>query len=254
MIKTEVDPGDVFGRAFTELEQKNLLFATVQAVNATAFATRERWAELMPRVFDRPTALTLRAPLYRKATKQRPYAEVFLRDEAHKGTPPAKYLLAQVGGGGRRMKRSEAALRAAGVLPAGMFTVPGRGAQLDAFGNVPGKQITAILSAVRAQSDQYQNATDASRGRRRAKKKRRGGEYFALGRQRGNLRPGVYERIDTGFGSGVRSVLFFVTSVTYRPRYDVFGAAQAIFDKQLPFHFTRELDKAVATSKFRGKG
>ena len=264
MIRTEVDPGNVLAREFTDLERRNLPFAARQAANATAFAVRQRWAQVMPRVFDRPTSLTMRAVLYRKATAARPAAEVFLRDEAFKGTPPAKYLQPQVEGGTRRYKGIEKRLQATGHLPAGMYVVPGKGAQLDAHGNVPARQISQVLSQLGARFDPLQNESDDSRGRRRrreAKRGQRGGDFFAVnsrvrgkGRGRGHLAPGVYQRIRTGFGSALRSVLHFVKGVQYRPRYRVFDLAQRIYDREFPFHFKRELTKAVQTSNFRGRG
>ncbi len=253
MIKTEVDPGNVLSRDFTELERKNLPFATLQAVNATAFATREEWKRVMPRVFDRPTALTLNAVLYKKATRGTLAAEVFIRDEAFKGVPPSRYLQAQVSGGTRALKGFEKRLQAAGHLPAGMFAVPGRGVQLDSSGNIPRGVVTAVLSGLSAQQDKYQNVSEDSTRRRRARRKARGGEYFALSRRRGKLSPGVYERIKTGFGTAVRSVFAFVSRANYRERYDIFGLAERTYGRLFPFHFERELEKAVSTSKFRGK-
>ena len=70
---------------------------------------------------------------------------------------------------------------------------------------------------------------------------------------RGRLAPGIYQRITTGFGSTVRSVLRFVSSVSYRPRYPIFDLAQKLYRKEYTFHFERELAKAVQTSKFRGR-
>lgn len=257
IVRAEVDPGNVLAREFTALERRNLPFAAIQAANNTAFAVRQRWAEIMPRVFDRPTALTLKAILYRKATKAKPAAEVFVRDEAFKGTPPARYLQAQVEGGSRRQKGMEKRLQAKGILPAGQYVVPGRGAQLDAHGNIPGSQVNAILSQLGARFDPLQNETDKSAARRRRREKekgQRGGDFFALRKQRGRLAPGVYQRITTGFGSAVRSVLRFVRSVSYRPRYPIFDLAEKLYRKEYPFHFERELAKAVQTSKFRGRG
>ena len=252
MIRPEVDPGNVLGRALTDLEQKNLPFAALQAVNATAFETREEWKRRVPRVFDRPTSLTLNAVLYKKATKQTLAAEVFLRDEAFKGNPPARYLEAQVTGGQRGLKGFEKRLQAAGQLPPGMFAVPGKSQQLDSSGNVPRGVVTAVLSGLRSQNDQYQNVTAESTRRRRARRQKRGGEFFSLRQQRGRLRPGIYERIKTGFGTAVRSVFLIVDSASYRARYDIYGMAERIYTKLFPFYFDRELRKAVESAKFKG--
>lgn len=128
-IRIGVDPDNVFGRQLTALEQSQLPYAASQAANKVAYEIRERWKRQAPRVFDRPTPLTVNAAMYRKATKALPYAEIYLRDEAFKGTPPAKYLLAEVDGGQRRRKGFERLLQSRGLLSPTQFAVMGRGAQ-----------------------------------------------------------------------------------------------------------------------------
>jgi hypothetical protein len=245
-----VDPGKAFSRRLSDLEAKQLPFATMQAINATAFDTRQGWARAMPEVFDRPTALTLGAVLYTKANRQTMRAQVYIRDEAFKGNAPAKYLLAQVDGGQRRRKAFENRLAAAGILPAGMYAVPGKGAKLDAHGNLPGGQIQAILSQLRAQFDTANNQTEASAGRRRRraiKLGQRAGDYF-VPRRTSRLTRGVYQRITTGFGSAVRTVLYFTPKATYRKRYRIVNLAQEIFDQRFPLNFEIHLERAVASS------
>ncbi len=251
LVRIVVDGGNVVSRQFSELERTQLPFATANAINATAFDTRERWKEVMPRIFDRPTALTRNAVLYTKATKANLSAEVFIRDEAFKGTPPAKYLAAQVMGGSRRQKGIERQLTAAGLLPAGMFVVPGQGAKLDQHGNIPRSQLTQIKSQLGAQADPLSNESPASRGRRlkrNARKGKLGGNYFAASKSRGRLVAGVYERIRTATGSVVSSVLHFVRSVSYRRRYPIFDMAQTIFNRRYPANFEKSLSAAVASA------
>lgn len=256
LVRIEVDADNVLARQFTALERENLPFAAMQASNAVAVEIRGVWALTSGRVFDRPTALTVRAAQYEKATKQKPYAVIKLRDEAVNGTPPALYLFPQVQGGERRPKGMERLLQARGAMPAGMFAMPGRGAELDQHGNIKAKQVNQILSQLGARNDRYQNETEVSRDRRRrraAKRGVRGGEYFALKAKRGSLLPGIYERLVTGFGTALRSVFVFTRKPKYRARYDIFGLAQRTWDKLMPFHFNRELQKALDTSKFRGR-
>lgn len=252
-IKIDVDADNMLGRTFSDLERKNLPFAIMQACNATAFDIRQQWARASSRVFDRPAPMTQRAAQYRKATKNKHYAEVYLRDEASNGTPPAKYLLPQVEGGTRRKKGFEILLQQKGAMPAGMFAVAGAGANLDQHGNVRPRQVSQILSQLGARQDKLQNQTETSATRRRSKRQR-GGEYFAIQARRGKLLPGVYERITTAFGSAVRSIFIFTRGASYTPRYNIFGLAQRAWDKLMPFHFNRELAKALQTSKFRGRG
>lgn len=257
LVKITVDADNVLQRQFTEIERQNLPFAVMQACNAVAVEIRGNWARTAGRVFDRPTAMTIRAAQYEKATKQKPYAVIKLRDEAVNGTPPARYLLPQVEGGARRPKGMERLLQAKGAMPAGMFAMPGRGAELDQHGNVAPKQVNQILSQLGARNDRYQNETEASRDRRRrraAKRGVRGGEYFALKVRRGRLLPGIYERLVTGFGTALRSVFVFTRAPKYSVRYDIFGLAKRTWDKLMPFHFNRELQKALDSSKYRGRG
>mgnify|MGYP000255154630 CR=1 FL=1 len=254
VLKILVDPDGATGRVFTDLELKNLPFASMQAANATAFGIRQKWADTMPRVFDRPTPLTQRAIVYEKATKAKPFAVVKVRDEAFKGTPPSRYLQAQVKGGPRLMKPFENRLAAQGILPAGMQAVPGKGVDLDGFGNIAGSTMNRVLSQLGARFDPLQNETDTSRARRQKREaKQRRGDYFAVKQKRGGLRPGIYQRVRTGFGSAVRSILAFVRPASYKPRYRIFDLAERMYPRLFAFHFENELRKAVETSKFRGR-
>lgn len=257
LIRIDVDADNVLARQFTALERTQLPFAVMQAVNATAFEIRETWKRTAQRVFDRPTPLTMNAVLYQKATRQRLYATVFIRDEAHKGTPPAKYLQPQVEGGQRRLKGMERLLQGANLMPPGRYAVPGKGAPLDAYGNVKAGTVRKILSQGRAglEAGYTSNETDTGRDRRLRRQKKRGGggSYFVLQKQRGRLMPGIYERYVTGFGSGVKSIFVFVTTPTYTARYNIYGLAQRQWNTLMPFYFNRELAKALETSKYRGK-
>jgi len=256
LLRIEVDPQGLLNRHLTDMERTQLPFAAMQAANATAVEIRETWARTAPRVFDQPTPMTVKAAQYEKATRSRPFAIIKLRDEAVGGTPPARYLVAEVEGGTRARKGMERLMQAKGAMPAGFFAVAGKGATLDAYGNVKASQVNQVLSQLGVRNDRYQNETETSRDRRRrraAKRGVRGGEYFALGKKRGRLLPGIYERLTTGFGSALRSIFIFVPMARYKARYDIFGLAQRTWNKVMPFHFARELDKAVQSSKYRGR-
>lgn len=255
-LRIDVDADDMLARQFTELERQNLPFAMVQSINATAFEIRETWKRTAPRVFDRPTPMTVNSVLYTKATRQRLYATVFIRDEAHKGTPPSKYLFPQVEGGVRRPKGMERLLMSKGAMPQGMFAVPGRGAPLDQYGNVRSGVVRQILSQSQAglEAGYTSNETEASRKRRKSRRNSKRGDFFVLKQKHGRLPAGIYERFKFGAASIVRSIFIFVRFARYRPRYDIYGLAQRQWNKLMPFHFNRELQKALQTSKFRGRG
>lgn len=222
----------------TDLEKRRLPQAQLYALNSSAREVREEWQRVMQTIFESPTQLTLNAPLYRKATLDKLEAEVYIRDEASKGTAPSRYLAPEVFGGPRARKASEKLL--------GRYWVPGPGAKLDANGNIPGKVITAILSDVGLHRDATANSTRLSRAKRARRRRRRGGVYFVLTKRRGRLSAGVYERIATGFGSAVKSILIFVPGPPhYTKRYDVFGLAQDIFNRGFERNFRAQLLRLV---------
>ena len=258
VLQIEVDVDDVLGRQFSALEKKNLDFAIVQASNKVAFEVRESWKRAAGRIFDRPTPRTLNAALYSKATKQKPYAEIFLHDAASKGASPAKYLRAQVEGGDRRPKGMESLLMSAGLMPRDGSAVPGNDAPRDQYGNVGSGQVRKILSQLRAGQDagKTANETDEGRGRRLKRQRKRGGggSFFLVQKQRGRLRPGIYERIGSGQGGAVRAMFIFSRKAVYDARYDIFGIAAKEWNTLMPFYFERELANAVETSVLRGRG
>jgi hypothetical protein len=260
VILAKVDTSDLEKR-FSALEREHLPAITAQAVNRAAEYVRDVVTAEIPRVFNAPVALTQKSVfLTTYASKRGPFVrDVFLRDEASKGTPPVKYLAPEVEGGPRRVKRFERALKRSGVMAESEFAYPARSYKLNAQGNINAGVVTRILSQLSSSSDSLQNVTGASRARGRASGK---AEYFAVGAGR-SLKPGVYQR--TGpttskrtrkqaraatkaareFGParaikaqtivprGVKPVLVFSsTKPSYTPRFDFKGLARK--------HYVRE--------------
>lgn len=230
--------------------EKQFPFAAALALTRTAKDAQPAVRARMQKDFDRPTPFTLNSTYITPAKKTDPVptADVYFKNEASKGTPAAKYIAPEVFGGQRGQKRFERALRAAGILPQGMVTVPGAGAKLDQYGNIPASFFSRVLSQLSASSDQYQNQTSGSKAKR-AKKNARGGEYFAVKVRRGSLAPGIYERFAFGFGSAVRPVLLFVSHATYRKRLGFREAVVDVFEQRFAANFDDSLAKAISTAK-----
>jgi hypothetical protein len=253
-LKFDVDPGKVFERALTELEQSQVPFATSKAINETAYQIRQQWAGIAPKVFKSPVRLTVKAAMYKKGTKSKPAAEIFIRDEAFKGNSPAQYLRAQVLGGQRRRKGYENALERIGALPQGQYTVPGKYADIDSNGNIRSGQLVSILSQLKALHDSYQHETVDSREKRQKKERRAGGvttDYMALNTA-GSRKGGIYKVMNFNFGGkvkkAIRPVLIFVSRAFYRKRYDIFEMAQTVASRRMPEIFKNELEKAVKST------
>jgi len=224
----------------TDLERNQLPFATALALTETAKLAKQAIETAMPTVFDRPTPYTLDALRLIPATKQRLEARVWIKDEADGAAPASRWLTPEVYGGPRNDKRSEALLKARGILPPGKFVVPGKGMKLDRYGNVGRGQLQKILSGLGAQGDRHQNSTDSRRsvGNRT--------RYFVM--RRGREAIGIAER--TGKRRDQMHILLaFVGRPGYSQALDFFGIAQRTADAELERQFTLAFDRARATRR-----
>ncbi|WP_444902189.1 hypothetical protein ACJJIG_04465 [Microbulbifer sp. SSSA007] len=234
-----------FDSASTEL-QRQLPYAGSVALNNVAFRIRGEERSAMGRVFMNPVKLTLNSVLIDKATKRSGRAKVYIRDHATKGTAPSKYLAPSVFGTSRNDKRFERALRIAGLLPAGMYVVPGEGAKLNKHGNISAGTYSKILSQVSASSDPMQNATDSQR----SKSKRGATKGYFVGKIEGTL--GVWQRVGYKRRRSVRPILIFVKKKPeYRKRFPFFQIAEGIARKHIPIELEKAMERALATAKRR---
>lgn len=247
MYKVRIDPEGALGRALTEIERKRLPFALSLAVNRVAEQVFGANRTAVNSVFDRPARPTRNAIRYRRSNyRDNPIeARVWVEDFLPKGTAPDKYLLAHALGGKRADKRSERALKLAGILGPNEQTAHAKRAKLNAEGNLPGSTYTQILSRLGALGEQgYQgNQTERSK----AKRGGRGRQYFVQSDKtpktlrRKQLWPGIYLRQRRG----VKLVLAFVKPGTYRKRYDIFSISQKVFDRRSAQIFTQALEEAL---------
>jgi hypothetical protein len=221
---------------------KQVPFVTAVALTNAIKDAREAERETMRSVFDRPTPYTLNALQVRPATKQRLQAELGFK-EGFGGTPAWKYLGPQVAGGERKRKRFEIALTRAGILRSNEYCVPGRGAQLDGYGNMNRGQIVRILSALGAASDAAQNTI------RRPKRstRRRNLDYFVL---RGTRAPdGVYLRE----GRAAVPILIFVKGTSYTKRFPYYEKGRTVVPVAYRKHFRAAWERFVVND-VRRKG
>lgn len=243
-IRFEIEGSEEAVRSISQLSTHGVASAQVRAINRLGFAARDSWKERSRTLFDRPTPLTERAFLVRKAALESPIADVFLRDEAD-GTPPSVFLsphIAEIADGTRPLKRFERLLIARGRMRSGHIVVPGQFAKLDRFGNISRGQLNKILSALDAQFDARSNQSARSKAR-----KRRSGErvIFALPYEKNGLRPGVYERDRLGIA---RPVLAFVRPGTYRARVSAGEFVSEVIAQHGPRMLSEELHREIDRS------
>lgn len=229
--------------------------ATVSALNDGAWAGVKAGQAAMQNDFDRPTRFVLSGIRYVKARKDRLYSSVDLDFWGNKqGVSVEQVLKAEIEGGQRRVKRHEVALQRVGILPAGMFIVPGEAAQIDASGNMAASQINQIIAWFSGFGEQGYKANMTDRTRQRLAKGRRnarGFEYVAILRHR-SLPAGIYMRTSFALpgirksstvASSLKPVMIFVKAPSYRRRFDFDG----VVSKAARSQFDRSLDAYLAT-------
>jgi len=224
----------------TDIERNQIPFATVLALTETAKLIKERLVGEMRTVFDRPTPYTLDSLRLIPATKQKMEARVWIKDEADGAAPATRWLTPEVYGGDRSHKRSEALLRARGILPEGKFVVPGAGMKLDSYGNIGRGQLQKILSGLGAQGDRHQNSTDSKRSRANLQR------YFIM--KRGSEPIGIAERTGTKRGQ-VQILIAFISKPGYAKALDFFGIGEREAETQLPIQFEKAFERALATRR-----
>ena len=251
-LKIRVDGLEKVQDLLARLDRDGLRNATAKALTDGGFQARKVLQQELVDVFDRVTPYISKSVYVKPAAADRLVAEVLPTYYGGKGIDPQKILQAQEFGGRRRDKRSESALRRAGILPSGYQTAipatPYPGSD-DGRGNLSGRFLQQLLSYMQAYSESGFKANMTARRKKAINKgstKSHGRRYFvSYGRLRGqHLAPGIWAAQGT-HGADVRPVLMFVRAATYRPRISMEriardSGAQDYLDKRVRFRI-REL-------------
>jgi hypothetical protein len=219
MIEFKVDTGDLNKVAKQLARMKGELPKQLaRSMTYAAYDAQKELRQQTPRFVDRPTPGTSRATFVEPANADNLAVRVGFRDQATKGTAPARYLQPMVGGGTRPPKRSERQLQSKGLLRSGEFITPTdvHPLRLNKYGNIPGPRMVQVLSQLRGFGEQGYSANRSSGTR---------STYF-IG-EPGGLPRGIYARV----GRGKRG-FHTVFNITRQPRYEAtFPVSQMLQDK-----------------------
>lgn len=227
---------------------KQVSFAASVAINSTAKQIEAEQRKAMGSTFDRPKPATVKATYVERSTKQNLNAVVGIKDMS-RGVPAAEYLHPNVQGGSRAYKRSEYMLNRAGILPNGMYTVPGKGAKLDAYGNMSRGQINQILSYFRTFGNSSLNTARMNMtAKRRTGMAKRRTDYFVVpvADRKTKLYPGIWQRMGD---DAITPVLMFVSKPTYRAIYNFGEIAEKVVRRTFQAEFDKALVMALRTAK-----
>lgn len=133
-------------------------------------------------------------------------------------------------------------MRASGILPAGLFTVPAANAALDQYGNLPSGKIAKLRAQFRINPERagYQSNQTA-----KSKKRRKRGVFFVQ-RAKGGQPVGIAYRDN---GGAVTPFMRFVRAPRYKARFDFFGVAQRSINLNLPGELSRAIEFAIRTAR-----
>ncbi len=215
-------------KAHPDLMRRAITFA----LDDTAQKMKEAQVEEMRKVFDNPRPYTLNALFVKKARGDNSLmAGIAFREFGVQGTPAYKYLMPNIVGGPRRDKRSERALRATGVLPAGSWTAQGSNYPRDQYGDITGGAYTRMLA-------ELDSLPAAAGGRQSFQKKRKDeSKRFFVFTVDGNAFPaGIAERR----GGEITIMLRFIRQPNYTPRYDFYGLAERVGVSEFPRQLERQ--------------
>ena len=225
------------------VKSKQIPYATSLALSRTAERVKVKQEREIKQVFDRPTPFIKNSIFKINANKTNLTAKVGIKDRGTKVTP-VKPLKAEIAGGSRRLKSYEIALRAAGILPNGFYTVPGEAAQMDIYGNMKRSQLNEIIT--------YVKSFKVSKSRARIEKstsKKYGKQYFVGAPGDGKDPLGIWQRIFSNFGTATRPILIFVKSTHYEPIYDFLNVANTTIQKEFDNEFIKAWEEAQRTAR-----
>ncbi|MEI7636161.1 MAG: hypothetical protein WCJ37_02565 [Syntrophus sp. (in: bacteria)] len=226
--------------------------ALAKSLTQVAKATRDAQVETMRTVFDRPNPFVLNSLYVWSATPNKLQSSVNVREFAGKGTQAEKFLGPQIFGGTRSLKKFEKALQYKGILPKGMYAIPGRGADFDGYGNMKASQIVQILSYFAAFGEQgYRaNTTAAKKAKMKKGTKRvQGFVYFVIPKRVGKLPAGIYKRSGSAWGSPIKQILVFVKQPSYSKRFDFFEIGEGVMEKEWEAIFAKNIQDALDRAK-----
>lgn len=203
--------------------------------------------------FDRPTPFTLDSTFIKPAKKSNLEATVGFKTFGGKGTPAGKYLLPQVFGGVRPLKRFEKALQSIGVLPRDHIAVPASGATMDSYGNMSRGQIVQILSYFKAFGEQGYRANMTDKRRKSLSsgvKKSSGISYFVSDGSK--FAAGIWARHHFSRGTALKPVLMFVAYPAYEKALDFFYAMEKSAEKHFEKNFKETFGQVVGSGTSKG--
>jgi len=235
-------------RALDVVSKRQIPFATVLMLNELAKSTKKRTEIDIKRNLDRPTNYAQRMMGVKFANKANLTSQVNVRGSVSGGE--TKVLGHLFAGGGRKGKGFEGTLVSKGIMPNGMYAMPGEGAPLDFYGNIKRSFIRQLIDYLTANKVVKKSAQFENRQRKQVKGAT-SSQYFVVNQKKqGGLPLGIWQHIGFGSGKALRPIIIFVRKEPVYDRYFNLGnAAQQVIARDARFEFDKAMAYAIATAK-----
>jgi hypothetical protein len=244
------------------VRKKQIPYATKLTVNALADNVKKRTDKDIKTKLDRPTRYALNMMRIKYANNTDLTSQVKVKDSAtvtKRGARGPDQVLGHLFSGGRRQRKGfEGLLVRSGVMPSGMWAVPGEGVRLDMYGNIPSALIVKLVAYFNSfqESGFMANMTDKGRKsfNKRTSKQIKGAstsQYTVIKvKKPGGLHPGIWQRIGFGSGKAIKPIIMFVSKdPSYKQYFDLDSVAKEIIGRDAEFEFDKAMALAIATAK-----
>lgn len=225
-------------KGLNDLEKRQLPFAIMKATNDLAF---DYWDKQKKEVGGKLSWKNEKAPntiRILKATKQRPYAEIFV-DESHWGY----YALMQhFNGGDRHRKGLEKRMIAKGYMYKWEILTPSPGISVKAG------TYNQIIAQLKLDDEVGYLANETKRSRDKKHKGKTSLRFFVItGKSKSPLAPGIYARMP-----GVETpvcMLRISEKPNYKQRFNMESTLLKVYDRRGNEYFKKALEYAISTAK-----
>ena len=235
-------------RALDVVSKRQIPYATVLMLNALAGSTKKRTEVEIKRELDRPTNYAQRMIGLRFANKRNLTSQVNVRGSVASGE--TKVLGHLFAGGKRKGKGFEGALVSKGIMPDGMYAMPGEGAPLDFYGNIKRSFIKQLIDYLTANKVVKKSAQFENRSRKQTKGSTTSQYFIVNQKKQGGLPLGIWQHIGFGSGKALRPIIMFVRKEPVYDRYfDLDKTAQQVINKDARYEFDKAMAYAIATAK-----
>lgn len=243
------------GRARSELKniQKQVDFATANTINTIAFVSKSEIDRQIKARLNRPTRFAQRAVEVVKGNRRTLTSTVRVQTR-HGQSETFGHLFT---GGKREGKGYEGVLKRMGVLPGGMYTVPGKAAPINSFGNIRKAFIDKMIKELSGGNIPAESVSTLPPGIWR-RLPERGRKSKRTGHRIKRRKAGLFVVHKQSTGSGRKSkqpgrppeaVMLFVERPRYRRYFDLPDTVRDVIRKRFDAEFDKNFKRAIATAR-----